>query len=409
MKRILAILAAVLILALPVATMADYNINIQCTIELHVTERNPVMKFLTDNTYSSTVPFVQDDYFSVKWTDKTEVAAIYWEWLTIPTRALVECISETGECVYEREYENVIRFITVFPAEEVREVRMTVLEGEGKLTELFVYNQKQMLMQQKAVDWQEPLEKADIMLVEAHGYDDVLVFGAVLPTYTDRGYAISVADMGCDTIGRQRESSGGSYLAGLRNFKTFFEFKDHLKVTYELYTKTWLEEDPRDPEALLVAEIRRVKPEVVITYDLVNGSINHGANKLTAEITVKAVADAADPTLFPESAEQYGAWQVKKLYIHMYDQNQIFIDVDTPLDSFDGKTARQVAAEGMYKWKNGAEAAKIQNIRSGKYHPSDYGLYFSTVGEDVAKNDFLENIPPQCLTTYAAPAAEPAR
>ena len=124
MKRILAILAAALILALPVATMADYNINIQCTIELHVTERNPVMKFLTDNTYSSTVPFVQDDYFSVKWTDKTEVAAIYWEWLTIPTRALVECISETGECVYEREYENVIRFITVFPAEEVRATPM---------------------------------------------------------------------------------------------------------------------------------------------------------------------------------------------------------------------------------------------------------------------------------------------
>ena len=65
MKRILAILAAVLILALPAATMADYNINIQCTIELHVTEPKPVMKYLTDNTYSTTVPFVQEDYFSV--------------------------------------------------------------------------------------------------------------------------------------------------------------------------------------------------------------------------------------------------------------------------------------------------------------------------------------------------------
>ena len=406
MKRVLAILIAVLILALPAATLA-YDINRQCTIELHVKEPN--MRVLTDYTGSSYVNVVEGDWFSVKWQDQVDVAAVYWEWWRIPGRALVECLNEAGEVVYTREYGSVIRFITVFPEEGVREVRMTVLEGTGDLTELFVFNPKQVTLEQKAVDWQEPLEKADIMLVEAHGYDDVLVFGAVLPTYTDRGYAISVADMGCDTIGRQRESSGGSYLSGLRNFKTFFEFKDHLKVTYELYTKTWLEEDPRDPEALLVAEIRRVKPEVVITYDLVNGSINHGANKLTAEITVKAVADAADPTLFPESAEQYGAWQVKKLYIHMYDQNQIFIDVDTPLDSFEGKTARQVAAEGMYKWKNGAEAAKIQNIRSGKYHPSDYGLYFSTVGEDVEKNDFLENIPPQCLTTYAAPAAEPAR
>lgn len=402
MKRFLAILVAMLILALPAAAMADNNINALCTIELHVTEPKPVMNNLIDNTYSTTVPFIEEDWLSVKWTDKAEVGAIYWEWLTIPGRALVECLSEEGEVISEREYENVIRFITVFPPEGVREVRMTVLEGEGKMAELFVYTPKQAAQQQKAVVWEEPLEKADIMLVEAHGYDDVLVFGAVLPTYTDRGYAVTVADMGCDTIGRQRESSGGSYLAGLRNFKTFFEFKDHLKVDYELYTKTWLEEDPRDPEALLVAEIRRVRPEVVITYDLTRGSIGHGANRLTAEITVKAVADAANPDLFPESAQEYGAWQVKKLYIHMYDQNQIFIDVDTPLDSFGGKTARKIAMEGMWKWKNGLEEKKIENIRSGKYHPSDYGLYFSAVGEDVAKNDFLENIPPECLTTYTA-------
>ena len=96
-------------------------------------------------------------------------------------------------------------------------------------------------------------------------YDDVLVFGAVTPTYTDRGYTVTVANMGCDTIGRQRESSGGSYLNGLRNFKTFFEFKDLLDVTYSKYIKAWLQDDPRDPEEMLVAEIRRVKPEVVIT------------------------------------------------------------------------------------------------------------------------------------------------
>lgn len=405
MKRIVTLLLAALLLLTPAAAFADYHINGQCTIEVHAQDVH--MKFLSDNTYSTTVTFEAEDWFSVKWDGKTEVAAIYWEWLTIPTRALVECLNEEGEVVYRREYGSVIRFITVFIPEGVRELRMTVQEGQGKLTELFVYNEKQMNMQQKTVDWQEPLEKADIMLVETHGYDDVLIFGAVIPTYTDRGYAVTVADMGCDTIGRQRESSGGSYLSGLRNFKTFFEFVDHLKGTYSLYTKSWLEEDPRDPEELLVAEIRRVKPEVVITHDLVNGDFGHGAHKLTAEITVKAVADAADPTLFPESAQQYGAWQVKKLYIHMHEENKIFIDVDTPLASFDGMTAREVAIEGMRKWKNGSEKTKMYNIRIGKYYPSDYGLYFSTVGEDVEKNDFLENIPAECLSNYVPPTPSP--
>ena len=413
MKRFLAILVAILVLALPAATMADYTqnalctieINRQCTIELHVKEPN--MRVLTDYTGSSYVNFVEGDWFSVKWQDQVEVAAVYWEWWHMPARALVECFNDAGERIYEREYGSVIRFITVFPDENVREVRMTVLEGTGDLTELFVYNEKQMSLQQKTVDWQEPLQKADIMIVETHGYDDVLVFGAVTPTYTDRGYTVTVANMGCDTIGRQRESSGGSYLNGLRNFKTFFEFKDLLDVTYSKYIKAWLQDDPRDPEEMLVAEIRRVKPEVVITHDLVNGDFGHGAHKLVAEITVKAVEDASDPEKFPESAEKYGAWQVKKFYVHMYDQNRIFIDVDVPLESFGGMTARQVAAAGMTKWKNGAEAGKINNIRTGKYHPSDYGLYFSTVGEDVEKNDFLENIPPECLSNYVPPTPSP--
>ena len=407
MKRVLSVLIAVLLLSLPTISNADSTtINAQCNIELHVKEPN--MKVLTDYIDRSYVNFVEKDWFSVKWEDQTGVAAVYWEWWSIPAKALVEGLNAAGEVVYSREYGDVIRFITVFPQEGVREVRMTVLEGTGDLTEICIYNEKQVQHQQKAVDWQEPLDKADIMIVETHGYDDVLVFGAVTPTYTDRGYSVTITNMGSDTIGRQRESSGGSYFSGLRNFKTFFEFYDHLKVNYNLYVKTWLKEDPRDPEELLVEELRRVRPEVVITHDLVNGDFGHGAHKLVAEITVKAVEDASDPAKYPESAEKYGAWQVKKLYVHMLDKNQIFIDVDTPLESFNGMTARQVAMEGMRKWKNGKEAAKINNIRTGKYHPSEYGLYFSTVGEDVNRNDFLENIPPECLSNYMPPESSPS-
>jgi hypothetical protein len=92
MKRFLAILVAILVLALPAATMADYTQNALCTIELHV--KQPNMRVLTDYTDRSFVNFEEGDWFSVKWQDQVEVAAVYWEWWHLPARALVECFND---------------------------------------------------------------------------------------------------------------------------------------------------------------------------------------------------------------------------------------------------------------------------------------------------------------------------
>ncbi|MBQ9188565.1 MAG: hypothetical protein IJ138_04510, partial [Clostridia bacterium] len=392
MKRLGLLLLAALLLLAPAAAFADSNINKNCTIEIHAD--NPVMKYLTDNTYSTTVTFNAGDWFRVQWTEKNPVAALYWEWRYIPQKALVEQLNDAGEVVASREYANVIRFLTVFPEEGVSEIRMTVLEGSGAMAELFAYNERQV--QPKAIVWEEPYDKADIMLVESHGNDDVLVFAAVIPPYTERGYHIQVVDIGCDTIGRQRKSSPGSYLQGLTHFKTFFEFVGLHTVTYNSFVKAWIEQDPRDPVEMLVRQIRRVKPEVVITHDINDGDFGDGSHKLTAEITQQAVAAASDPEQFPASAEEFGVWQVKKLYFHMYPENQILIDVDTPLPNHDGKTARELSVQGMILWDKN-ETGQINGIRKDRYKASEYGLAFSTVGEDVNKNDFLENIPPECL------------
>ncbi len=400
LRLISLLLVVLLLLAIPLPALADAHINFACTIEIHA--ENVRRESLWDNTYSTTVHFVEGDWFSVRWDpEKAPVAAVYWEWRYIPTRAKMAFLDENGAVLEEREYGNVIRFITVFPPEEAREVRMTVLEGEGDMAELFAYKQRQIELQPKLVSWEEPLDKADLMLVEAHGNDDVLIFGAVIPTCVERGYSVTVADICCDTIGRQRKSSGGSYHLGLRNFKTFFEFTDFLSYEYDKHKAEWFKEGQPDPVELLTAELRRVRPEVVVTHDPSIGDFHSGVNKLVAEITQEAVIAAADPTRYPDSAEKYGAWQVKKLYCHMYPENPIFIDVDTPLESFGGKTARQLAVEGMKMW-NVEERSKINNIHKGKYMPSDYGLVFSTVGEDVEKNDFMENIPAECLTGYAS-------
>ena len=401
-RRLFAALLAALMLLIPALSAADSNSNNDCTIEIRADDAD--LKRLSDNTFSTTVTMHEGDGFTVQWKKEKPIAALYWEWLTIPTRALVECVNAAGEVVSTREYGNVIRFLTVFLEPEIFEVRMTVLEGEGKMAELFAYTEKQI--PPKAITWEEPLDKADILLVEAHGYDDILIFTPVLPTYTDRGYAVSVADLGCDTIGRQRKSAPGSYLNGLRHFKTFFEFEDLHVHSYKSMYRNWIEQDPRDPVELLTAEIRRVRPEVVITHSTEDIDYIDGMQKLTAEITRDAVIAAADPQRFPDSAAQYGTWQVKKLYFHLYPENRISVGIDTPLASFDGKTARELAVEGMILW-NKEERGLILAVKNGKYCQTEYGLVFSTVGEDVQKDDFLENIPADCLSDYVPPTPSP--
>lgn len=405
-KRLLAALFAALLLAMPSFAAADAFINKECTIEVRGDDVNATtLKYLTDYTFSTTITMHAEDGFSVRWADSKPVASVYWEWRTIPKKARVECLDADGNVLSTRNYNNIIRFLTVFPEENVREVRMTVLEGTGRLAELFVYNERQIPA--KAIVWEDRCKKADLMLVETFGNDDAKVFGAVIPTYADRGMEIQVLDIACDSIGRQRESLPGSYAMGLRHYKTFLAFAGLHSNSYDAFHKAWFEESTRDVLELMVQEIRRCKPEVVVTHDIENGDYGDGAHKLTAELTVAAVEAAADPEQYPKSVETYGAWQVKKLYLHMAKENPITIDIDTPLASFDGQTAYELSVKAITLWHSGDDESSISRVKNRAYAPNDYGLVFSTVGEDVAKNDFLENIPAESLSNYVPPTPSP--
>ena len=76
------------------------------------------------------------------------------------------------------------------------------------------------------------------------------------------------------------------------------------------------------------------------------------------------------------------------------------MDWDQPLESFDGMTAYEVTKElgfpchvsqvsGFLWYMAGADTA----AEVAQYSPCEYGLYRSTVGPDVKKNDFFENVP----------------
>ncbi|MFQ5575984.1 MAG: PIG-L deacetylase family protein [Anaerolineae bacterium] len=89
----------------------------------------------------------------------------------------------------------------------------------------------------------------------------------------------------------------------------------------------------------LVREIRRFKPEVVVTGDptavfVSPGGINHPDHRAASGAAVDAVFPAAgQPNLFEElAAEELTAHKVRKLYITGRGQGDVFINITTTID-----------------------------------------------------------------------------
>ena len=159
--------------------------------------------------------------------------------------------------------------------------------------------------------------------------------------------------------------------------------------------------------SFVVAQIRRFRPIVAVGHDL-QGEYGHGMHQVYADLLTKAVKISNDPNAFPESAQQYGTHGISKLYLHLYGDNCVTMDYDKPLAAFDGMTAFEVSQKvcfPLYKtqqwpmfteWLYGKnnEITKASQIQT--YSPTQFGLYYSTVGEDVNRNDLFENV----LTYY---------
>ena len=136
--------------------------------------------------------------------------------------------------------------------------------------------------------------------------------------------------------------------------------------------------------------IRKYKPEVIVTHD-VDGEYGHGAHKVCADAMRKCIERAADPRIEAKQVREYGAWQVKKLYLHLWSENVVDMDWRVPLEAFDGKTAFDMAEAGFQCHTSQLNTEYVVEDW-GPYDNSLFGLAFSAVGEDVVKNDFMENI-----------------
>ena len=258
--------------------------------------------------------------------------------------------------------------------------------------------------------WEEPVEKADLLVLVAHPDDELLFTGGAIPVYnTEQGRQVEVAYLTPSNTTRRSEALNGLWAMGVRHYPVFGNFADNYANTGKV-KDAYKNAGGREKVLDWVTELyRRFRPEVVITH-AENGEYGHPQHKMIADAAVECFEQAADPMKSPDSYQAYDTWQVKKLYLHQYGEEaeQTVLDWDQPLKAFDGKTGAQMAAEafklhasqqGMGSKIKGKFVEFTVEETGAKMYPYDhFGLRSSTVGQDEAKNDFLEHIDEADLT-----------
>lgn len=283
--------------------------------------------------------------------------------------------------------------------------------GPVRLSELSVYAEG--VLPDSVQVWNAPYEGgADLVLFATHGDDDQLFFAGLLPLYAGekdlRVQVVYLTDHRNLTNARTHEMLNGLWNVGVTAYPVFGSFADFridsLQGTYEEYAR--LGTSREDLQRFVVEQIRRFKPLVAVGHDI-NGEYGHGMHMVYTDLLIQSLSMTGDASVFPESAEKYGTWEIPKLYLHLYEENAVTIDYDQPLESFGGMTAFEVTQKRGYpchesqqwtwftRWINGKSGQITKASQIETYNPCKFGLYRSLVGDDVQKNDFFENV-----TTY---------
>ncbi len=303
--------------------------------------------------------------------------------------------------------------------------------------------------------WQPPPDKVTVLAVWAHPDDEGIFGGGSLPYYSA---VLNVPTMlVCMTAGwgtvRDDELRCAAWNYGLRYAPVFGRFVDinsggvtnnpytnSIDMTWDYWAGVGFRGDGSDVEAgkvrainFVAEQIRRYRPDVIITHDL-HGETGHDNHKATAYAVTRAFEVAADPNATAPNLVGLPPWQTQKLYLHLYGTNRLFHEFwETPYPALTNQTPHQAAnlgltchvSQGPLRWTCASVYppwSTLYNAWSSEW----WGLYASMVGPDtvlssnivanghavpagVAAEDFLENLPISELYFTAIPRSATVR
>lgn len=392
MKKWLIALLTLLALSLSVAFAAEANdITEDCKFKVCSSGRKYTL--MTDKKYTS---YWESNKIKTPWIAITApegkpIAGLYVCFGNMPESWEIQA-SDDGKDWFTAVPGDT-RFLHAYvalpqPAQHVRLAVTSEKKTALRINDLFVLSEGDLPDWVQV--WQPTEEKADILFLSTHPDDELIFFGGAIPTYAvEQQRKVVVAYFTRSNTTRSSELLNGLWHMGVRTYPVIGNFKDsyakNLKAAYKSAggkgkVNEWI-----------VGLYRQYKPEVVVTQDT-NGEYGHKQHMMIADAAQNCIALAANEDEFTASTIAYGTWQVKKLYLHLYPENQITFDWTVPLKSMNGATGIELAEEAYTLHKTQASSGMSVTETGTKYDNRVFGLAFTTVGEDVRKDDFLENI-----------------
>lgn len=340
---------------------------------------------------------------SIKISSSAGFSRIYIEWVNIPGEWTLKAGGKEFQCGqngFQHEY--------VELPEDVTEAELCMTNA-SKIFLIKAFPKDGILPADVEV-WEPQPEKADVLVFATHPDDDVLFLGGAIATLAEQTdlKIVVVHLMGYfnKTPVREHERMNGLWALGVKQYPQTGRF-DAAHEGYRLYSGEW--KGFFAINEYVTEMIRRFKPQIVITQDL-NGEYGHIRHQRLAHAVADAVNKSMDPTFCPNSAAEYGAWDVQKTYLHLYGENKIVLDLRQPLACVGGKTALQ-AAKDAYKKHVSQQSGWFyvtddpDDPRSSEINAAYFGLYRTTVGPDSG-NDMMEHIVSYALQEKAAAEAE---
>lgn len=304
------------------------------------------------------------------------------DWSVPPEKYTVELRDRSGAMLKsfnEEDVENMLSFNY-----DIRNAAQIVIRAGGSsagISEVRVYEQGKT--SELVQNWEPLSENVDMMVFAAHAGDEFLFFGGAVPFAAAEGKEVAVVYLA--DCGRQRmaEAMDGLWSVGVKAHPYCLYLENDEPRAYEDAIDLWGLEPLYE---LLVEQIRKYKPSVILTHDIEGEDDNQ--HKLTSAAVRRAVLLAADPGVYPESYDKYGVWDVPKMYIHKYEGNVLTIDPDRMMAN--GWTAGEMLEIGFAKNVILWEDNDMGDIE--EQSPYQFGMIRQTVGDDVMKNSFFENL-----------------
>lgn len=340
-------------------------------------------QFLTDDTLSTRVEVTEEKTLEI--ICDQSLGALYLTWYREPES--YRLCWEGGELTRE---EGFLHAYVSLP----QEVTRVTLQGGGDLSELRVFSAGSA--PEGIQDWQPPLETADILAFPTHSDDDALFFGAAMSYYAiERGLAVQTCFMvEHNDVERRHERLNGLWEMGLRNYPVVGPGTDVFSTSLGS-TLQYHERKEEDILSWQVEMLRRFRPLVVLSHDL-KGEYGHGQHMVNAHYLTQAVELAAMEEEYPDSAQRYGTWDTPKLYLHMYEENTIYLDVETPMTADPAGRSPYEAAQAGYRHHFSQQGTGFYVSRGNglkRFDSRCWGLYRSLVGVDT-QADLMEGIDP---------------